>query len=157
MEDTILHMSTSPSNSSQGATKQPLRHLLRLQGKASGAEIHQKVLEGLSYKALVSFQKQTGLAQGDLFDIIDLSSATATRRRKDGRLSARESDRLARVARIVGQASELFDGNLERTVAWLQREQRALGGERPWSFLATDAGAQEVEDLIDRLLDGSLA
>ena len=125
--------------------------------RVSGSELHQKVLKGLSYRALVSFQEQTGLAQKDLLDVIDLSSATATRRRKDGRLSARESDRLARVARIVGQASELFGGDLEKTVAWLQREQRALGGERPWSFLVTDVGAQEVEDLVERLLDGSVA
>ena len=58
---------------------------------------------------------------------------------------------------IVGRSEELFGGDLEKAVAWLQRPQRALAGETPLSFLATDAGANEVEDLIVRLIDGTVA
>ncbi|MEM1247214.1 MAG: antitoxin Xre/MbcA/ParS toxin-binding domain-containing protein [Acidobacteriota bacterium] len=130
--------------------------LLRLVEKPP-AQVHREVLDGLDYQDLVSFQETTGLPQKDLFRVIDLPSATATRRKRAGRLHPRESDRLSRVARIVGRSEELFGGDLEKAVVWLQRPQRALAGETPLSFLATDAGANEVEDLIGRLIDGSVA
>ncbi len=130
--------------------------LLRLVKKPP-TQVHREVLEGIEYADLVSFQEATGLPQKDLFRVIDLPSATATRRKRAGKLHPRESDRLSRVARIVGRAQELFGGDLEKAVAWLRRPQRALSGETPLSFLATDAGAGEVEDLIGRLLDGTVA
>lgn len=150
MKSSPISASERPTGSSSST---PLLKLV----KRPPLQVHHEVLEGIEYGDLVAFQESTGLPQKDLFRVIDLPSATATRRKRAGRLHPRESDRLSRVARIVGRAEELFGGDLEKAVTWLQRPQRALSGETPLSFLATDAGAGEVEDLIGRLLDGTVA
>ncbi len=40
---------------------------------------------------------------------------------------------------------------------WLEQSAKALGGRTPMEYLETEAGANEVEDLIGRLEHGVIA
>lgn len=83
-----------------------------------------------------------------------VSERTLRRRRvKETALTEYESDRLARVLRIVSRAETVL-GDEAKAHRWLRRENRALDGSRPIDLLDTDAGAQLVERTLGRLQHG---
>jgi putative toxin-antitoxin system antitoxin component (TIGR02293 family) len=79
---------------------------------------------------------------------------TLTRRLSHGsRLTAAESDRTVRLARVYAGAVQMI-GDEEKAAEWLQTPNRALGGERPLDQLDTDVGARTVEDILGRIAYG---
>ncbi len=58
-----------------------------------------------------------------------------------------QSDRLVRVARLIGIAEETF-GSQTKASIWLRRPTAALAGERPLDLLDTDEGLRQVETLL---------
>jgi putative toxin-antitoxin system antitoxin component (TIGR02293 family) len=81
---------------------------------------------------------------------------TLSHRRKIGTLTAEQSDRLARVMRVIGAAEETF-GNEAKAARWLRRPTNALDGEAPLGLLDTSEGAREVERLLSRIDHGLAA
>jgi putative toxin-antitoxin system antitoxin component (TIGR02293 family) len=75
------------------------------------------------------------------------------RRKEERRLSASESDRLYRLARIAARAEEVL-GASEEARRWLVAPNRALGSVAPLSLLDTDEGARQVEAILGRLEHG---
>ncbi len=66
-----------------------------------------------------------------------------------------ECNVLARTARVVRAARRLLKG--ERAVdVWLSRKQPGLGGRVPLDLMRTEAGAAQVETLVERLYHGVL-
>jgi putative toxin-antitoxin system antitoxin component (TIGR02293 family) len=120
-------------------------------------DIRRRVEEGLSFAALESFQRNTGLSTADLADAVMITMRTLHRRKDQGRLEPEESDRLLRLSRVFGRALELFEGDAPAAREWLARPHKALGGERPMNLAKTDVGAREVEALAERLDHGVLA
>ena len=85
---------------------------------------------------------------------LGIPQRTLTRRLSHrSRLTAAESDRTVRLARVYASAVELI-GDQEKAVEWLRTPNRALGGERPFDQLDTDLGAREVEDVLGRIAYG---
>ena len=70
------------------------------------------------------------------------------RRRKGGRLSPPESDRLWRVEHAYRLALEAFDGHADEARRWLTTPKRALGGDTPVEHLDTEPGARAVEQML---------
>ena len=98
---------------------------------------------------------ELGVSQQVLLRIIALSSATLTRRRANKkRLSPQESDRVYRVAAAYLASLRLFEGDAEAARRWFGEPAKALGGHTPLEHLDTEAGADEVQDLIGRLEHG---
>ena len=69
------------------------------------------------------------------------------------RLTAAESARTVRLARVYANAVEMI-GDDKKAAQWLRTPNRALGGERPVDQLDTDAGARQVEDILGRIAYG---
>jgi putative toxin-antitoxin system antitoxin component (TIGR02293 family) len=120
-------------------------------------EILRRVKRGLTFSALLRFQKNSQFSTTELADLVSIRMRTLHRRREQGRLEPDESDRLLRVSRVFGRALELFEGNAEGARRWFHTPAKALGGERPIALAATALGSREVEALIDRLEHGVLA
>lgn len=118
------------------------------------AELHDAVKEGLPYETLERLRRALGLPASRLGELIDVPARTLARRKESMRLEPDESDRLFRLARIVGLALQLFEGDLEEARAWLSRPQPALASVPPIEFTRTEVGAREVENLIGRLEHG---
>jgi putative toxin-antitoxin system antitoxin component (TIGR02293 family) len=118
--------------------------------------IFRAVQKGLSFAALETFQRRSGLSTADLADAVVITARTFARRKEQGRLEPEESDRLLRVARVFAKARDLFDGDGDQARTWLSSPQRALGGVPPLVLARTDLGAREVEALADRLEHGVL-
>ena len=74
-------------------------------------------------------------------------------RLKTGRLNPQESDRLARVVRMIAAAETTF-GSVEKAAVWLRRPTTVLAGETPFALLDTDDGTRAVEGLLGRIDHG---
>jgi|SRR5579872_5927385 len=100
------------------------------------------------------------LADGRLtaveLDRLALPRKTLAHRRTLGRLTAEQSDRLARILRVIEQADLAF-GDVAKSRVWLRRPTTALGGHAPLDLLDTDIGAREVETLLGRIKHGIAA
>jgi putative toxin-antitoxin system antitoxin component (TIGR02293 family) len=81
--------------------------------------------------------------------------ATLARRKQRRRLSAEESERLARIARTWSVASEVW-GSAEEAREFLFRPHQLLEGQRPIDVaLSSDPGARLVEEILGRLQYGT--
>ena len=123
--------------------------------KAKGAmQLVQAIHNGFSFGTLERVRKETGLPMEQLAISIGMSPRTLTRRKKEKKLSAAESDRLVTVSRLLAQAVELFEGDKEKALRWFMQSNRALGKLTPLEMARTETGAREVENLIGRLEHG---
>lgn len=107
-----------------------------------------EVREGLPYDALDALSQTLGLTQDVLTHVLGISERTLQRRRRSGRLSASESDRLWRMAHIYHRTLEAFDGQTDEAQAWLTTPKRALGGDTPIGHLDTEPGERMVEQML---------
>jgi putative toxin-antitoxin system antitoxin component (TIGR02293 family) len=108
-----------------------------------------------TYEAIID-KARTGLPYAALTALatrFEIPPRTLARRKKARRLSADESDRLLRLARVAARAEDVL-GSQERAGAWLRGTVRALGGLRPLDLLDTDLGAQQVEQILGRIEHG---
>jgi putative toxin-antitoxin system antitoxin component (TIGR02293 family) len=100
------------------------------------------------------------LASGRLtlaeLDRLALSRKTLAHRRLLGRLTAEQSDRLARVLRLIEEAEATF-GDSAKAHAWLRRPSALLDNESPLDRLDTDIGAHQVESMLGRIAHGIAA
>lgn len=114
------------------------------------------VLQGLPTKMVRALLKSGEVTLGDLARVI-APRRTLERRLKDGeRLNVDESDRLARFLKLLALCEHIFGGRA-KAIAWLRRPLWVLGDMAPIDLIRTSAGADEVEDLLERGRHGMLA
>lgn len=106
------------------------------------------VREGLPYEQLESVSRTLGLTQEVLTRVLNVSERTLQRRRRSGRLSPSESDRLWRIARVWELALEAFDGRADEARQWLNSPKRVLRGDTPVEHLDTEPGLRTVEQML---------
>lgn len=119
----------------------------------SDLDLAELVREGLSFQALEHVIESDDLEPAEAYGLVG-SRRTLLRKRKERKdLSPAESDRLARVVRIIARTEEAL-GEREKAHRWLRRENRALAGRRPLDLLDSDAGARMVERVLGRIEHG---
>lgn len=122
-----------------------------------GETLYQALREGFSVSVLEHLSTAIGVGKSALATYALIPSATFQRRLKSKRFTTEESDRLYRLAQILGSALALFEGNEAATRQWLCEPVRGLGGRRPIEMAATSAQTTAVLDLIGRLEHGVIA
>ena len=88
-----------------------------------------------------------------LADIIHIPKSTLTRRKKEGRFSFEESERLYRIIRLFNLATEIFETQ-ENASKWINTSSNDFEGKTPLEYADTEIGAREVEAALDRIADG---
>ncbi len=121
----------------------------------SGFDLARAVRRGLPVGAAQHVLDSGRLTPAEM-DKVVLPRRTLANRRKIGTLTAEQSDRLIRAARLLANAEDTF-GSTEKAGLWLRRPTNALGGERPLDLLDTEEGAREVETLLGRINHGIAA
>ena len=121
----------------------------------SGMDLARAVRRGLPVGAAQHVLDSGRLTAAEM-DKVVLPRKTLANRRKIGTLTAEQSDRLIRAARLLANAEETF-GSREKAGLWLRHPTTALGGERPLDLLDTEEGAREVEILLGRINHGIAA
>ena len=134
----------------------PTDLLARLGLPMRGAELHRRLHQGLDYKFSIDLLKHLQITQKEFYAILNFAPATI-KRRKGGRFTTEESDRLYRLAEIFNAAIELFEGDEERARKWLNHPVKGLGGARPVDMAITSAETEAAIDLIGRLEHGVFA
>ena len=86
-------------------------------------------------------------------DRLAIPRKTLAHRRKLGRLTPEQSDRLLRILRIIEKAEQTF-ANQGKASVWLRRPTTALAGDAPLDLLDTEIGARLVERLLGRIGHG---
>lgn len=119
-------------------------------------DVVKAIHRGFPASSVERLKEYLGVSQKDLYYVAGLNAATVGRRLKSEtkRLNASESDRVYRIASVYYAALNLFEGDENAAVRWLKTPARALGGETPFKHLDTEAGADEVRDLIGRIEHG---
>lgn len=130
--------------------------------RALGLEPSQMIAEGFPVAAVARLKQLTGLSEEEMAQTVGMSRRTLSRRIQQAnldatkRLSAVESDRLYRLARIVAKAADVF-GDETTALSWLKEPLSALRGQTPLEVVKTEPGVQQVELLLGRIEHGIFA
>jgi putative toxin-antitoxin system antitoxin component (TIGR02293 family) len=116
----------------------------------SARALLRSVESGLPYASLDALTARYGLTRAELAHTLRLPMRTLARRKRERKLSADESDRLVRVARVAAEAARIL-GDDRKAGGWLRDGNVALGGERPIDLLRTDLGTRQVEEILGHI------
>ena len=115
-------------------------------------EAHERVRKGISLGEVIRFTEHMGLTQQEAAALLGLPLRTFQRwlGAPEKKLDATTGGRYYRAIKIVQHAMALL-GSTPTTLEWLRSPQRALGFRIPLELLATEPGAEAVEDLLGRI------
>lgn len=106
------------------------------------------VRSGLPYSELQRLISLLDLSQHEVASLLLVSERTLARRRREGRFTQAESDRVVRLNQLFNQAAEVFDGRIPAAVEWLTTPKTLLGGETPLQHADTEPGLAAVRDML---------
>ena len=111
------------------------------------------IRKGFPIAALDSFRQNIDATNTELAQSLGTSVRSLAGRRHKGVLSASESERLLKLAKVVVRAESVFD-DVDNGLAWLREPNISLGGDPPISLLDTDIGTELVRDVLGRIERG---
>ncbi len=115
------------------------------------------VAAGLPAGSIRQIGEALGIRPSNVGPLVNITKKTLERRLKQGgRLKPGESERVARLMRVVARAGSVLEDEAKAR-AWLERPLRELGGKSPLELSATELGAREVEQVLGRLEHGIFA
>ena len=118
------------------------------------ARLRKHVRAGFAADRVEDVVRQANLPMKDVLALIDLSQRTYERRQSDGKhLTSAQSDRLLRVARVFAKATHVL-GTKEKASRFMQKPNRALGGETPLSHIDSELGDDAVLEVLGRIEHG---
>ncbi len=117
----------------------------------SDSELALLTREGLPVGALTLLAKQLAAERKTVARVVGITERTWSRRTANHtRLSAEESDRTVRLARVFANAADTL-GTPEKASSWLQTPNTVLEGQTPLDLLDTDTGVRRVETVLGRI------
>ena len=128
---------------------------LKLVGFKSSNVMEQiaELKKGLPAGMVDALARELEVSRKELARIAGVAERTLIRKVQDGRLTTDQSERMARIARLLIRAIEVLDGN-EQALRWLKAPRPQLGGKAPLDFADTELGCQEVVNLLGRIEHG---
>jgi putative toxin-antitoxin system antitoxin component (TIGR02293 family) len=109
-------------------------------------ELDRLVRKGLPKRSLQLLAKRVVEPGKSVNEFVYKVVPSATYKRRE-RLSAEESERTERLARVVALAEELW-GDKEAARSWLNQKLWQLDGETPLEAARTDLGARRFEEIV---------
>ena len=97
-----------------------------------------------------------GMSEAEIYSLIVPRRTLARRRTRQETLTADESDRAVRIARILGLAEEVF-GDDAKAARWLRKAKVRFEGRAPHGLLRTEAGGRLVEEMLLQIDHGFVA
>jgi len=126
----------------------------RVSDNWENSDIVHSIMEGFPAGAVSRLMGYLNIHQKEMLRLLHITSATYSRRRKEGKLESVESDRVYRYTRLAALATEMFHGDGEAARQWLKSSTYGFKGETPLEYAQTEYGAREVENLIGRIRHG---
>ncbi len=97
-----------------------------------------------------------GYSEEEISTLVVPKRTLARRQAVNELLTVEETDKAIRLERIATQAERVFS-DPAKAYRWLRKPKRELRGETPLAFLASEAGARLVEDMLHRIEHGMYA
>jgi putative toxin-antitoxin system antitoxin component (TIGR02293 family) len=97
-----------------------------------------------------------GYSEDEIFALVVPKRTLARRKAANELLTVEETDKALRLERIAVQAERVF-GDADKAHRWLRKAKRELKGETPLAWLASEAGARVVEEMLFRIEHGIFA
>ena len=97
-----------------------------------------------------------GYSRDEIFALVLPRRTFARRIKRHEPLTVEETDRAIRLARVAELAEQTF-GEKAKAYRWLRKPKRALGSATPLAYLASEAGARVVEEMLYRIDSGFFA
>ncbi len=94
-----------------------------------------------------------GYSEAEVFELVVPKRTLARRQARHEPLTVEETDKAVRLARIADLAHRVF-GDPDKAHRWLRKPKRSLNGAPPLAFLASEAGARMVEQMLHRIDHG---
>ena len=116
----------------------------------TGIEKIEKIREGISRNELEQLKEQTGLDYDTLARIFSVAKATLFNKKGEEKFNTYLSEKIFSLADLYSYGYEVFEdkGHFNQ---WIERENRALGGQAPIALLDTIYGIEEVKNLVGRI------
>jgi putative toxin-antitoxin system antitoxin component (TIGR02293 family) len=115
--------------------------------------LNEAVAQGLPKAALRETAKRIFSSRAEQKQLMRRIVPDATFKRRRDRLSAAESERTERLARVVAAAEYTW---IDREAArrFLTAAHPALGGKTPVDAAMTELGARQVEEILEKIFHG---
>jgi putative toxin-antitoxin system antitoxin component (TIGR02293 family) len=112
-----------------------------------------RIEAGFAADSVEALRARLGLSIEEMAGLLVMSARTLGRRLEEGKLTAEESDRLYRYARLFERAVEVL-GSEGKARTWLKKKHWALGGRVPLEIGRYEPGAREIKHLLGRIEHG---
>lgn len=109
--------------------------------------------KGISKSALMDLAEVLGVPMKGMAGLLNISDKTLSRKKPADRLDTLSSSMTIEIASTVARGLSVFE-NREMLNRWLQNENRALKGEKPFNLLNTPTGIRMVNRLLGRIEEG---
>lgn len=128
--------------------------VLHTKRTADSGMLLRRIKDGLKADVVDALGEAFGVTQKVMSTVLHIPGTTLARRKKEGRFSVVESDRIYRLTRLMDLGVEMMNGDKRAAREWFGRPLEVLGGSSPLEHASTEVGAREVEDLIGRIRHG---
>jgi len=114
----------------------------------SSGDLATSIRAGLPATIITVLADRLTMHRTEVAKRLGIPQRTLTRRlSRESLLTVDESDRAARMARIIALTTEILGAN-EKASSWLRTPNRALGGKLPIDEIGTDPGYRSVEEVL---------
>ena len=117
------------------------------------AALNDAVAEGLPKAALRQTASRIFTGKMEQKQLMNRIVPEATFKRRRDRLSAAESERTERIARVVANAEQVWDDRADAR-RFLTAPHPALRGRSPLDSAMTELGARQVEEILGKIFHG---
>jgi putative toxin-antitoxin system antitoxin component (TIGR02293 family) len=97
-----------------------------------------------------------GYSQDEIFALVVPRRTFARRQKRRELLTVEETDKAIRLARVAELADHVF-GDRTKAHRWLRKPKGSLDRETPLAYLASEAGARLVEEMLHRIDSGIIS
>ncbi|WP_410012411.1 antitoxin Xre/MbcA/ParS toxin-binding domain-containing protein [Sodalis sp. C49] len=119
---------------------------------ASGPELRHLMMEGLEVSVIDNIRSIVGFKREEFLATLGLSGRSIARRKE--KLSPAQSESITRYVTAFDMALALFGNDFQKTIAWMNKPAKVLGGETPNQAIGTETGARDVVSLIEGIKHG---
>lgn len=118
----------------------------------------QLIRKGLPYAVLEALSKKVNIPVKHFLSFLQIPQTTYNKRKRDSAtLNGRDSEIILVLNELVDYGFEVFNGESEKFLRWLDKKNLSLGGVTPKSLFDSMTGIQEVRKCLDRIEHGNFA
>lgn len=122
----------------------------RPENQMTGFQKIDMIRQGITKNDFERFKDKTGLDYDQLANALSVARATLINKKGAEKFNQTLSERIIGLADLYSYGYEVFE-DIDRFNHWIFRPNQALGGLRPFDFLDTQFGREEVKNLIGRI------